>query len=281
MRKNFTKLLVSVLALGTPLSVAAEDFTVDGISYDITSADEKTVSVTEGSYAGVINIPSTVTNGGTDYTVTGIASYAFFYTDITAINIPSTVTQIASNAFYSCKGLTTVNLPENLVSLGNNAFGQCSFLESINLPASITSIGNMAFDNCTSLTKIYSLSMTPPSCTSTSFSRVNMESCTLYIPEGAKEAYNISPWNGFGNITETDFAGTEEIASNTQSETSIYGTSGKIKIENAIAGTTVTIYTANGSIFYNGITAEGNTEISVPGGIYIVKCGNQTKKVIL
>lgn len=281
MRKNFTRLLVAVFALCTSLSAAAADFVVDGISYDITSADEKNVSVTEGSYAGVINIPSTVTNDGTDYTVTGIASYAFFYTDITAINIPSTVTQIASNAFYACKGLTTVNLPENLVSLGNNAFGQCSFLESINLPASITSIGNMAFDNCTSLTKIYSLSTTPPNCSASSFSRVNMESCTLYIPEGAKEAYDISPWNEFGEIVETDFAGTEEIASDAQAETSIYGISGKIIIENAAAGTAVTIYTVNGSIFYNGITGEANTEISAPNGIYIVKCGNLTQKVIL
>lgn len=281
MRKTFTRLLVSVFALGTSLSVAAEDFTADGISYNITSPDEYTVEVSEGSYAGAVTIPAQVTYDSKTYSVTGIGEYAFFYANIFAIDLPNSIETIGDNAFYACPELITVTLPENLVSIGSNAFGRCFNLESITLPAALTTIAGMAFDYCSSLTKIYSFAMTPPNCTSSSFSRVNMESCTLYIPEGAKEAYNISPWNEFGEIIETDFAGTEEIASDTQVETLIYGTSGKIIIENAAAGTAVTVYTANGSIFYNGITAEANTEISAPNGIYIVKCGNQTQKVIL
>lgn len=281
MRMNFTRFLAAFLTLGLSAGAAAADFTVDGISYDITSADEKTAGVTEGTYAGAVVIPASVTNDGTTYSVTSIESYAFFYSDITSISIPGTITKIGSNAFYSCKGLTTVNLPEGIVSLGNNAFGQCSFIESINIPASVTTIGNMTFDNCYSLKEIYSLAATPASCSSSSFSRVETGSCTLYIPEGAKDAYNIAPWNEFGNIVETDFAGVEGIASDTESGATIYGASGNIVIENAAIGTTVTVYSANGSIFYNGVISDADTNIPVPSGIYIVKCGNKTEKVIL
>ena len=285
MGRNFTKLLALFLAFGTPLAAVAEDFSADGISYNITSPENLTVEVTESpsysSYAGDITIPATVTNGDTEYTVTGIGGYAFFYCDITSVAMPATVETISEYAFYGCKGLEEVTLPDNLVTIGNSAFGQCSFITSVNIPAKVTSIEGMAFDNCTALSTIYCYAATPPSCVASSFSRVNTGSCTLYIPEGTKEAYDISPWNEFGNIVETGSAGTDEAVSDIQGAVSIYALSGNIIIENAAPGTPLTVYTANGTIFYGGITSETATEISVPAGIYIVKCGKQTQKVIL
>lgn len=281
MRMNFTKLLALLIAVGTSLSASAADFEADGISYEITSTDENLVSVTEGSYEGAITIPSTVTYNATTYTVTGIGSYTFFYCDITSVEMPATIESIGAYAFYGCKGITGITIPDNVATIGNNAFGQCWNLESVNIPAAVTNISSMAFDNCYSLKEIYCLPATPPSCSETSFSRVETSTCTLYIPEGAKEAYNIAPWYTFGTIVETDFAGTEEIASETESGAEIYGAGGRIIIAGAPAGTQVAIYTANGTIFYNGTAADIDMEISVPAGIYIVKCGSKVEKVLI
>ena len=106
-----------------------------------------------------------------------------------AYTIPSTVTNIASEAFYYCASLTNVTIPKSVTSIGSQVFTFCSSLTAITvdaansvyssadgvlfdknqttliqcpegktgscpIPNSVTSIGDWAFYFCISLTSV-------------------------------------------------------------------------------------------------------------------------------
>ena len=85
---------------------------------------------------------------------THIGGYAFaYYSTLTGITFPSTITSIDEYAFYY-SGIASATIQSGLVTIGNYAFGYCSSLESISLPNSVQTIGSYSFRNCTSLTSI-------------------------------------------------------------------------------------------------------------------------------
>ena len=179
--------LATIATLLCSLTASAEDFSVDGIYYDITSSTKLTVAVTyqggsyssySNEYSGAVTIPSTVTYNSKTYSVTSIGGNAFRNclsltsitipegvtsigdeafcncSSLTAITIPEGVTSIGEYAFRECSRLTSINIPEGVTSIGYSAFSGCSSLESITIPEGVTSIGDYAFDNCTALKKV-------------------------------------------------------------------------------------------------------------------------------
>lgn len=146
-----TALLVMVSA-----GASAIDFTVDGLSYNILSSDDKTCVVTEGSYgySGDVVIPESVTCDKGTFTVVGIEDKAFSYSDVVSVTIANTVENIGTNTFYLCDKLKKVVLPEGLTEIGNNVFQQCKSLTDIDIPVTVTSIGSYAFGECSSLTSV-------------------------------------------------------------------------------------------------------------------------------
>lgn len=75
-------------------------------------------------------------------------------TNMTSVNIPSTVIEIGNNAFDNCTSLTSVDIPSQVKTIGNYAFNGCHSLGTVNLPDSLVSIGNRAFYNCSSLKSV-------------------------------------------------------------------------------------------------------------------------------
>ena len=70
---------------------------------------------------------------------------------INTVIIENGVSNIGSNAFFSCRSLESVTIPNSVTSIEDSAFNGCSSLFSVTIPNSVTSIGVGAFGNCHSL----------------------------------------------------------------------------------------------------------------------------------
>src|SRR5574344_1618846 len=150
MKNNYIKSLSCAIALMTICTAAANayDFTDGKIYYDRTS--ESTCEVTFQSeidkYVGDIVIPSTVTNNGVKYAVTGIGEDAFNNChELNSIVIPDGVTTIGYCAMGGCSNLTSVTLPSGITNLAGELFWQTLNLKSVIIPDNVTSIGLLAF----------------------------------------------------------------------------------------------------------------------------------------
>ena len=117
--------------------------------------------------------------------------------------IPNSVTSLWWYCFYGCTGLTTITIPNSVTSLGSWCFGGCTGLTSITIPNSVTSLGYQCFEGCTGLTNIKMKSSTPPSTDFGAFSDC-LSLTTVYVPKGAKSAYNISPWSDYDIVEFLD-----------------------------------------------------------------------------
>ena len=73
---------------------------------------------------------------------------------IEKIELGSSVTSIASNAFYNCYSLASITIPDGVTSIGQSAFTNCYSLASITIPDGVTSIGRYTFQMCPSLASI-------------------------------------------------------------------------------------------------------------------------------
>lgn len=99
----------------TIISVSPNKCKVDGLASGITAS-------------GNLNIPESVKYNGNTYTVTGIASSAFFgcsgFTG--TLTIPESITYIDNYVFCDCTGLTgPLTIPESVTSIGVRAFSSC------------------------------------------------------------------------------------------------------------------------------------------------------------
>jgi len=107
-------------------------------------------------------------------------------------------------AFFYWSSLTSVTIPNSVTSIGEGAFYNCSSLTSITIPNSVTSIGVGAFHNCSSLTSVTCLATNPPATESPAFYDIGSPS-TLYVPNGCRQAYVNSAWaQYFDCILELD-----------------------------------------------------------------------------
>ena len=151
------RLLLLASAIATSLSAAAYDFESAGIYYNITG--NNTVEVTysdrdNNTYSGSISVPETVTNNGTEYSVTKIGESAFKGSAVTSVSMPEGITSIDYNAFFVCQNLESVTLPESLTTLGIRAFGGCQSLKTIKIPSGVTAIPGHCFNGCSSLESV-------------------------------------------------------------------------------------------------------------------------------
>ncbi len=199
---------------------------IDGILYDKT---QTTLIQCPISIPGNYNIPTTVKS---------IGMYGFSFCDnLQSVNIPSNVISIGMYAFTSCSGLVNVDvnnpnylsqegvlfnksaktliqcgtsksgsyiIPATVDSIGENSFYNCNLLTAVTLPASINYIGDFSFYDCTGLSSI-TVNSLPVSLTSEYyvFNGVDMNTCILNVPFGAKAAYeSASLWRDFVNIVE-------------------------------------------------------------------------------
>lgn len=139
--------------------VHAYDFEKDGIYYNVTSLTDLTVEVThreiqspDDLYRGDIIIPEQVEWNGKMFTVTAIGETAFGTTELSSIQIPSSITDIGAHAFSGCS-IKSINIPNSVKNIGDGAFEACS-LENITLPNGLEELPENIFSRCSHLTNI-------------------------------------------------------------------------------------------------------------------------------
>ena len=113
------------------------------------------ILATPASLTGELVIPDNVTN---------IGSQAFYSCSrLTSLVIGSGVTSIGSSAFYGCSGLTgNLVIPDSVINIDESVFYNCNRLTSLVIGSGVTSIGYGAFSECTGLTSIIFKSKYPP-----------------------------------------------------------------------------------------------------------------------
>jgi hypothetical protein len=185
------------------------------------------------SFTGVYTVPSTVKT---------INNEAFYNCSaVTSVSIPASVTSVTNDAFYdnfsapvvvdtanatysSVDGVLfnkakttliyfpsiksgTYIIPYTVTTLADAAFWNCKKLTTVTIPYSVTSIGGLNFWNYTGLKSIKLGSFTPVTLTTTYtyFDSVPKDICTIYVPYGAKAAYQAATiWKDFTHIIEGD-----------------------------------------------------------------------------
>lgn len=131
---NKMKFLTIVLfALSICNKANGEEFTIENFKYSV-AWDDVSVYVSKADNAtltGELIIPETVQHEGVTYSVRYIEWRGFVDSDITAVKLPNTITDLNGYCFSGCKKLKTINLPQNITYLGDRIFEGCSSLESI------------------------------------------------------------------------------------------------------------------------------------------------------
>lgn len=128
------------------------------------------------------------------------------------------------------------------------------------------------------MSKLYSRASKPPKCGLNTLDDIDKWYCELIIPENSLSAYQTAEqWKEFFYITEE--AGIENIAVDESEELSVNVNGDEIIVNNA-EYCPVTIYSLAGQQVYCNNAYNGES-ISLSNGVYIVKAGSKTQKVII
>lgn len=133
------------------LKYTVNNYTVndDGESVTVSGTSEST-----SEKPTQLNIESSISSNGKNYTVTEIGNWAFKeWNTLTEVTLPNTVEIIGFQAFFNCSNLTKVIIPEGVRKIGQNAFNGCSQLTSITIPSTIENM-NTAFSGNTALSHV-------------------------------------------------------------------------------------------------------------------------------
>jgi hypothetical protein len=104
----------------------------------------------------------------------------------------------------------------------------------------------------------------------------------VYVPKGTADLYrNAVGWNYFTNFIETDDFPTSVKSTLATSSIEVYGHNGTLVIKSQGATASYAIYSICGKLINNGATEHGQSQISLPHGIYMVKSGRKMYKIIL
>lgn len=114
-------------------------------------------------HRGVVEIPSMVSFGYKDYTVTSIRGSLSTYgttafgnnNNLISVIIPPTVTTIEARAFSNCRNLAEVIIESQEIAIEEYAFNSCANLRLLRIYSDYVDLGRNSFVGCLRLDEIY------------------------------------------------------------------------------------------------------------------------------
>ncbi len=231
------------------------------------SVPESVTTICDGAFNSCLSLTSIILPDG--LTTIGIGAFSACVL-LSSIILPDGLTDINHFMFRDCRSLVSIVLPNNLRNIGDQAFRGCSALSSITFPKDLMMIGYDAFSDCSALSSIYSNAVTPPETGDAyTFDGVNKD-IPVYVPQESLEAYKTaSGWSYF-----TDFRDLATSVNQSERPDGLSISDGKLI--NA-EGLFIEINDMNGRPVYRGTDAT----VSLPSGVYIVRCKSSVFKIAL
>ena len=229
--------------------------------------------------SGKIIIPEGVTTiGVSSFEVTAIESVELPSSLVTVTDGSMVIDAIGAHAFENCRSLRDINIPESVTTIQTSVFSGCTSLTTITLPKGVTLVRGSAFQDCIGLKEIRVHASVPPKADYQAFYRVDTETCKLMVPEGTRDAYKeADEWKGF-DIQEDATLSIQENEINNDS-IKVYAVQNGVVIESSVS-IPVNVYSISGNLLYEGLS-DNKSYIELEQGLYIVKAGDVTTKVVI
>lgn len=187
-------------------------FTYKDLTYDVVAVADSACYNATG--LTTLSLPGTITKVGSyAFAHAGIATVnlenvkslgtgAFAGSSLTAVKLPTLVTQVPASAFAGCDKLASVDL-NAATTIGTKAFAGCSSLKTVNFGKAVTAIADSAFSGA-ALTTVSCESTKPATCTGAPFDSTTLASATLTVPAGYSDLYKqAAVWKDFAHVAET------------------------------------------------------------------------------
>ena len=229
--------------------------------------------------SGKIIIPEGVTTiGVSSFEATAIESVELPSSLVTVTDGSMVIDAIGAHAFENCRSLRDINIPESVTTIQTSVFSGCTSLTTITLPKGVTWVRGSAFQDCIGLKEIRVHASVPLKADYQAFYRVDTETCKLMVPEGTRDAYKeADEWKGF-DIQEDATLSIQENEINNDS-IKVYAVQNGVVIESSVS-IPVNVYSISGNLLYEGLS-DNKSYIELEQGLYIVKAGDVTTKVVI
>jgi cell surface protein len=245
--------------------------------------------------------------------LTEISTACFNSSGLEKILVPPNIRTIGLSAFLSCRYLKELQLSEGLTWVRATAFNEAP-IEKLILPSTLTQIDPDVFGNLDKLKEIYSLSATPPvicdininglpqaetrasvtvdgiSSSYLAFNGTTPRDIPVFVPVGALERYRNAGrgWGWFSDFRECadmpviPSSGIKDVTSRADdlSELKVAVGNGELTISGVQPGTPFAVYSIDGKCIAGGQMQSEDVTVKVPGGIYIVRAGVESQKVM-
>lgn len=206
-------------------------------------------------------------------------------TNLTDVTMGKNVTEVGDRAFSGCSALTKLNFGESVRTIGAGCAAN-SGLSEVRIGAKTEKIGAEAFGS-NPLDAVYCYAAVPPVCGDKTFNGVDTFNCTLNVPEASVDAYRTAPqWEDFFDIKGLK---DDEIGTGITSPDDAEGSAEDVKIQSTDDGMILTgcrgqhvmVLTVSGQMVFESAAAQGDVRISLPEGVYILRIGTCSMKVMI
>jgi hypothetical protein len=138
----------------------------------------------------------------------------------------------------------------------------------------------MAFQQCVGLKEIHCNSSLPMIITSETFSGLNKNNCTLFLPLGTIPTYQLAAgWSEFHNMSDGVISSINKLK---DEAIQVYVDKNTLVVNGAHLGDTFTVSSISGSTIFKKKVMESNFKIDLPvNTLYLVKIADKTLKVVL